>query len=309
MLIDALGLELLERHAAHPLFERLEIEPLRTQFPSTTTAHMTTLHFGLPVEEHGLYEWVIRDPALGRVICPLRHERAEKLAPGPTFYESLGAPSVVLHPEWISGSSYTNAATRGAVSEGFPDLPAGLRRLRAAFERDTAYGLLYWDVVDATGHAHGPGSPEFRAAAEQALDAVLAELAGAPMTVLLAADHGQIPVAPAEYLDDVWPELTAHLTCAPAGSSRDVFLHVDDSEAVIDGLRERLDDRAVVRAAAELFPAAGPRLADRLGDVLVLPAAGRQAWLASHKANEQWFKGQHGGLHPAETSTYLATVL
>ena len=63
-----------------------------------------------------------------------------------------------------------------------------------------------------------------------------------------------------------------------------------------------------MRPAAELFPAAGPRLTERLGDVVVLPAAGRQAWLASAKANEQWFKGQHGGLDPAETSTYLARL-
>jgi hypothetical protein len=45
-----------------------------------------------------------------------------------------------------------------------------------------------------------------------------------------------------------------------------------------------------------------------LGDVVVLPADGRQAWLRSAAANEQRFRGQHGGLHEAETSTYLATM-
>jgi len=42
--------------------------------------------------------------------------------------------------------------------------------------------------------------------------------------------------------------------------------------------------------------------------VAVLPAAGRQAWLRSAAGNEQRFRGQHGGLHEAETSTYLAML-
>lgn len=56
ILLDAFGLEFLHRHDGHPLLQRLQIVPLRSQCPSTTTAHVTTAHFGLPVEEHGLYE-------------------------------------------------------------------------------------------------------------------------------------------------------------------------------------------------------------------------------------------------------------
>jgi hypothetical protein len=63
--LDAFGLEFLERHRDHPLIERLEVTPVRTQFPSTTTAHVTTVHFGVPVHEHGLYEWNVLEPALG----------------------------------------------------------------------------------------------------------------------------------------------------------------------------------------------------------------------------------------------------
>ena len=48
-----------------------EIEPVASQFPSTTTAHLTTLSTGLPVEQHGLYEWRCYEPSLGVVIRPL----------------------------------------------------------------------------------------------------------------------------------------------------------------------------------------------------------------------------------------------
>ena len=62
MLLDAFGWEFVQRHGDHPLLRRLEIEQVASQFPSTTTAHLTTMSTGLPVEEHGLYEWRSSSP-------------------------------------------------------------------------------------------------------------------------------------------------------------------------------------------------------------------------------------------------------
>ena len=105
----------------------------------------------------------------------------------------------------------------------------------------------------------------------------------------------------------------------PAGSSRDAFLHVHEEhvDAVLAGLAARLGVGAGgtggaggvrVLPAADLFDRVGPPLAARLGQVAVLAAPGRQVWLRSAAANERWFRGQHGGLDPAETETYLAEV-
>jgi type I phosphodiesterase/nucleotide pyrophosphatase len=331
VLLDALGLALLHRHEDHPLLRRLQITPLASQLPSTTTAHVTTMHFGVPLPEHGLYEWNILEPALDEVICPLRFNLAGSdvpeelvgrldpavLAPGPTFYETLGAPAFVLQPRAIEHSTFTRLATRGATVHGFETLAEGLaslgRILRAV--DGPAYAFLYWDEIDRVGHEHGPASPQFHAEARAALDAVqarLAQLRG--LTVLLCADHGQVDVSPerVDYLDDLWPPLAGRLLQRrPAGSARDVFLHVREEhvEEVIRELAARLDDRARVAPATSLFGVIGPRLRDRLGQVVVLPAPGRQAWLRSAAANERWVLGQHGGLEPAETATYLAEVV
>src|ERR1700709_635254 len=62
VLLDAFGWAFVQRHADHPFLRRLKIEPVASQFPSTTTAHLTTLYTGLPVERHGLYEWQIYEP-------------------------------------------------------------------------------------------------------------------------------------------------------------------------------------------------------------------------------------------------------
>ncbi len=323
ILLDAFGLEFLERHSDHPLIQRLDVTSLTSQFPSTTTAHVSSVHFGMPVHEHGLYEWNILEPALGEIICPLRFNAtgAEEegtlvgrldpsvLAPGPTFYESLAVPCIVAQPFRLAGS-FSAVATRGARVIGFRRLGEGMRALGEAFAArgsDHRYALLYWDLIDRAGHDHGPGSPEFAVACWDAIEALRA------VTLLITSDHGQVDVGPdrVDYLDDLWSDLPALLSQPrPAGSSRDVFLHVHAEHVVtvIHELSAGLEGRAEVRAAGELFDRIGPRLEARLGDVAVLPAAGRQAWLRSAAGNEQRFRGQHGGLHEAETSTYLARL-
>src|SRR4051794_30147357 len=66
VLLDAFGLVFRRRFRGHPFLRRLEragwTAPLTAQFPSTTTAHVTTMHTGLPVGAHGLYEWNVLDP-------------------------------------------------------------------------------------------------------------------------------------------------------------------------------------------------------------------------------------------------------
>ena len=76
VLVDALGWTFVERFAERaPLLARVReagvVSKLTTQFPSTTTAHVTTLHTAQPVGEHGAYEWFVYEPSLDRIVCPL----------------------------------------------------------------------------------------------------------------------------------------------------------------------------------------------------------------------------------------------
>ena len=310
VLLDAFGWAFVQRHADHPLLRRLEIEPVASQFPSTTAAHLTTLYSGLPVTEHGIYEWQIYEPAVDAVVLPLPFVDAagdplaldpRAIVPRPTFFERLDVPSLALQPAAIWPSTYSGAALAGARVEPFDALADGVARLGR--ERGLTY--LYWDAIDAAGHRFGPSSAEFDAAALAALDL----LAGVRDTLLVVtADHGQIDVAEIDYVDALWPPLRAHLLRSPAGSARDLFLHVSEPEAVVAGLREALGERATVRLAAELFPDAGERLRARLADVCVLPAPGRMAWLEAYPSRQLRFKGHHGGLTAAESETWIGIM-
>jgi predicted AlkP superfamily pyrophosphatase or phosphodiesterase len=320
VLLDAFGRRFLERHADHPFLRRLDVTEVSTQFPSTTTAHVTTMHTGRPVGEHGLYEWNLYEPALDAIVTPLLFSfagdesrdtlRDTGLDPavfisGGTLYQRLGVPSTVLHPAAFSPSTFDRVATAGARLAPFGTLRDGVASFFDALERP-GYVYLYWDGIDAAGHVHGPHSREFDRAALEALDTLERGLRAIPgALVMVTADHGQVAVDPArvDYLDELWPELPGLLTHRPAGSARDVFLHTHAAEEVIGGLAERLGDRAEVLRADELV-APGPRLAD----VCVLPAPGRMAWLRSAAGVETRFRGHHGGLHPDETDTWVGRL-
>jgi hypothetical protein len=337
VLLDAFGMRFVRRHADHPLLRRLGIAPLATQFPSTTTAHVTTMHTGTPVGVHGLYEWNVYEPALDAVITPILYARAGELAPdglrgsgvgigdivpAGTFYERLaaaGVPSVVLSPAAFSPSTYDSVATRGADLRPYATFADGAAGLAEALERP-GYAYLYWHEIDLLGHLHGPDSPEFDAACRHALDALETALdaAGPEALVLFTADHGQVAVDPArvDYLEDFLPEIDRYLAHGPAGSARDVFLHAVPGLAaeLAAELRERMEGRAEVLQVAELeaqglFGEVGPRLRARLADVCVLPAPDRMAWLRSHAGVEQRFRGHHGGLDPAECETWLGVMV
>lgn len=303
VLLDAFGWAFVQRHADHPFLRRLQVEPMRSQFPSTTTAHLTTLYSGLPVGEHGLYEWRCFEPLVGDVVRPLRFAFADRDEPLPITprelfpWPSRCAGATVLQPAAIADTPYGSAAFAGATVVGFEHLADGVAQLRST----PGVSYLYWDAIDATGHREGPSSQAFVDASLHALDA----LAAVDTPLLVTADHGQLDVHTTDSLDLFWPELTKHLMRPPAGSARDLFLHVDAPELVVEELQRRLEHRAEVRLAHELFGDIGPRLRERLADVCVLPAPGRMVGLTSAPSPERRFKGHHGGLTAAESETWI----
>ena len=75
-LVDGFGWRFFERYAdAHPFLKRLMqngvVSKLTSMFPSTTSAHVTCIHTGLPPAQSGVYEWFMYDPKLGETVAPL----------------------------------------------------------------------------------------------------------------------------------------------------------------------------------------------------------------------------------------------
>ncbi|HEX4036075.1 MAG TPA: alkaline phosphatase family protein [Solirubrobacteraceae bacterium] len=288
---DAFNRESADRHAAHPLLARAALNTtITSQFPSTTTVHMTTIHTGLPLAEHGLYEWFVYEPELDRLIAPLPFTfagenqgplpstfAAERLYPPATLYEWLterGVSSVLGGPRGLATTPTTGALARGATRHvGFSDLEAGLAELAGVLSDlpAPAYAFAYVDSLDTLLHKVGPLEPGRTGADAEItriLDAIESELLArlpADTLLVISSDHGMTPVSPLStiYLND--SAAVADLVrrgsepgdhpLAPAGSCRDLFLHAKAgrTDDLIEALREHLGARAEVHSTAELL--------------------------------------------------------
>ncbi|HVS84547.1 MAG TPA: alkaline phosphatase family protein [Gaiellaceae bacterium] len=338
---DAFGWRFAERHAHHPLLAAANVERWSSMFPSTTTVHSTTIHSGLPLGEHGLYEWNILEPRLNRLVTPLWFCFAGDPRPGTlrdvgltafdlfpeqTLYQRLRpVPSHVSLPTGIARSQTSQALLRDAIVHEFEENETGLYELAAALAAEEhAYGSIYFPDADSLMHMVGPDDPTVPELMERTLDAIAATPWPEGTLVLLTADHGMEGIEPERsvYVNVVWPELGEHLAIgadgkplAPAGSCRDLFLHVlpERLDEVAAELRGRLEGVAEVRKVDDLLaeglfgPNPTEKLTSRLANLVVLPEPGEAAYWLEPGRFEQRFRGQHGGLSPNEMAIPLVS--
>ena len=132
---------------------------------------------------------------------------------------------------------------------------------------ERAYGFLYLPDVDSLMHVLGPDAPEADALFDETLTAIDTAVRGgsfpAGTLLLLTSDHGMAAVSPERttYVNVAWPEIAGHLAVgadglplAPAGSCRDLFLHVrpGETEQVVSTLGSLLEEVADVHAVDDL---------------------------------------------------------
>lgn len=297
LFIDAFGWRFIERYAErYPFLRRFQehgiVSKLSSQFPSTTSAHTTTIHTGLPVGLSGVYEWYYYEPLVDAVISPLIFAYASEMTPrsllrsgltpqaffpATNIYQPLadaGVQSMIFQSRSYTPSPFGDAVMHGATLRPFQTIAEALVNLGQAVVSDSARGYyyLYIDTIDALGHVYGPNSVQFEAevesvmtALERILHATLATQAHDTL-LLVTADHGMIEVSPEHctYLDrlphSVLPMLRTDRQgnrLAPSGSARDLFLYAQEGnvEAVIAQLSEQLAGRATVHATEALIAA------------------------------------------------------
>ncbi|MBU6349605.1 MAG: alkaline phosphatase family protein [Chloroflexi bacterium] len=266
LFIDAFGWRFFEKFQEHPLLHRFvqqgSVTRLTSQFPSTTSAHVTTLYTGLPVGEHGVYEWFYYEPQLDAMIAPLLFSYAgdsarESLAAAqidgrsilPSGQVSLtlaqsGVRSYLWQPSEFAKSTYTRQMGDRARMIPYLTLPEALRTLTQTLHNvdGPVWAVGYYGLFDAVCHLHGPQSPVSEAELENVLTTIerwlTRDLLGKFEDTLLMviADHGQVETDPSRilYLDQapgferLRPLLRTNRRgefLAPAGSCRDFFVH------------------------------------------------------------------------------------
>jgi predicted AlkP superfamily pyrophosphatase or phosphodiesterase len=267
-LVDGFGWRFFERFQDAPFIKRIArhgtIEKLISQFPSTTAAHLTTLHTGLPVGQSGVHEWYYYEPLVDQIIAPLlfsysgtKERDTLKLAnirpalvyPKGTLYPELkraGVSPYVFGPREYTPSTFSKAVMAGVDQHRYNTLSDALINIHLLLEKQTkpAYIHLYFDKIDALAHEYGPNAPQTEAEIETFLlvmEHYFERIFKGKKRVLflMTADHGQSEVDPKTtiYLniDKRFAGIERFLKAnrsgqllVPAGSARDMFLYIKD---------------------------------------------------------------------------------
>lgn len=293
--IDAFGWRFFEQyHDRYPFLRRMVregmVSKLSAQFPSTTAAHMTAIHTGLPVGQSGVYEWFYYEPLLDAMIAPLLFSFAGDKEPGTllrtgiapaalypqaTVYQALqrqGVTSYVFAHQSYTPSPYGAVVCDGARGVPYATLSRGLTNMADLLlaEQGRAYYFFYYDRIDGVGHHYGARSPQFAAdvdACFSALETMLHDVVAGKLKntlVLMTADHGMTETDPATtiYLNKSLPAIASWIKTnrqgrllVPAGSCRDMFLHIREEhlDEAYAGLQEHLAGRAEVYRVADLI--------------------------------------------------------
>ena len=223
-LVDGFGWRFFEKFEEMPFLKRMtksgKVEKLTSQFPSTTAAHITTIHTGQPVGQSGVYEWFYYEPQLDRIIAPLLFSFAgdderdtlkgiinpAKLYPKQTMYKDLKALGIESHVFGVrdyTPSSYSNVVMKGAELHSFKTLPEALVNLGMLIDSSKASTCIhfYYENIDGTCHKYGPNSPQAEAEIEAFLlfvEYFFPRIFKGKKRVLflLTADHGASEVDP-----------------------------------------------------------------------------------------------------------------
>ncbi|PZR53812.1 phosphodiesterase [Xylanimonas oleitrophica] len=343
VLCDGLGLLNLAERAGHAPFLRSALPgalALRTTFPSTTAAAVSTFGTGTAPGRTGMLGYTQRNPVTGGLANmvswteqsePYRRGPAmagvlpvpaHELQREPTVFEGLvaaGTRVTSVGPARFTGSGMTLAALRGSAYVAAESLAQRVDGVLGVL-RQPGLAYLYWGDVDKTGHHHGWQSWQWGDELE-AFDREIARLVRslpAGTLVLLTADHGQVEVDLADRVDVATMPALDEGVALVGGEPRAVHVYADDpaqAPAVAARWQDVLGERAVVAlrddavAAGWLGPVA-EHVAPWVGDVLVAPR-GRFTVVDSRTQTPASLQllGVHGSFTPEEMTVPLVAAV
>ncbi|MFF5208107.1 alkaline phosphatase family protein [Streptosporangium sp. NPDC000396] len=325
-LVDGLGAELLRAHPREaPFLSSATGGVLSAGFPATTVTSLGTLGTGLPPGEHGMLGYKLAVPGAGYLLNCLRWTSAgppispDLWQPAPTVYEratAAGIPMSYVAPAVFEASGFSQAVYRGVRFVGADEVDDRIEGARRALATPRAHVSVYYGDLDAVGHMHGWGSPQWLD--QLALvDRMAERLAGTlppGSAMYVTADHGMINAT--ERVDaDTLPALREGVALLGGEArARHVYAGPGAAEAVLEAWRDTLAGRAWVVSREEAVESGwfGPRVRSewlpRIGDVLAVPYTDCVITASVAEPFESSFTGYHGSLTPAEQYVPLLEV-
>jgi hypothetical protein len=319
VLVDGLGANALQARAGHARFLTRDKRRMRSGFPTTTAAALSTLTTGRSPGSHGVVGysgWVPDEHRVANLLSGWDHEVPAGWLLEPTLFEAAagaGIDPVAIGPGRYHSSGFTASVLGSARYVDADTIP---ERVDAALAAVGAPGqqlvYLYVPELDSIAHKRGWQDDRWTAALEL-LDGELARLADripADVGVVVTADHGILDVP--EESNIAIDEALLEGVVGIAGDPRCRQLTLAegaDASALRDAWRTRYGKRAWIATrdeaiAAGWFGSVRPAVIPRIGDLVVVA---RASWafnddreLAPGEQPKRML-GQHGAMSDDET--------
>jgi hypothetical protein len=222
-------------------------------------------------------------------------------------------------------SAYSTAYAGPAMRVGYDTwadcLAAMTHLVQQNRSQQRCYVYAYWPYLDALCHKQGVASPAARnhfGQLEQGIRELLQILRGSRTLLIVTADHGFIDTTPSAKVSmDQHPTLTNCLAVPLCGEPRLAYCYLRPKreEQFKQYIHRRLNRQFTLYPSAELLQAAwfgidqpDPRLADRIGDYILVP---RDYYTVKDAlpTEETWRDvGVHGGVSEEEMYVPLITA-
>ncbi|MDP6823890.1 MAG: alkaline phosphatase family protein [Dehalococcoidia bacterium] len=327
---DGMGMTLLETLPEDAFLRRNLARELRSVFPSTTSAALTSLATGAWPSEHAVIGWwthfaEIPGPAtvlpfVNRVTgAPLAQHgiNAETAFPLPSRVSSFEKSAVGILPGNLVRSVYTGYSLGRAIRRGYSTVTDGVDATLARLDGATgpSYTYLYLPQVDSAAHTTGVHSDSTDAALLDVNNGLERLARDMPETakLVVTADHGHLDAFPQEPMlvreDD---EIGRMLRYPPAGDARVNYYHVreDAIGRFADAYAERMPGQVVLLTPDELgdLELLGPGeipapTRARIGDYIAISTdASVFAWSAAGAEGPDMSRlvSHHSGMSPKE---------
>ncbi len=326
------------------LAEQGRLTALTSVVPSTTTTALTSLWTGRSPAVHAIVGYELWLKEYGVVSNMILHspisfgnDSGSLLRAGFNPEQYLSHPTLGSHLVSFGVRSYAmqhRSILRSGLSQMFfkdvnpygfftsSELWVNLRHLVESNPALRQYFWVYTGQIDHFSHYYHPDDErtaaefaDFSHAFEQQFLNKLSPASRKGTLVILTADHGMIATQKSDRYDlRHHPDLTRLLHILPTGESRLMYLFIRPGQ--IDQVRSYFEqtwpgeftflDPAEAVAKGLFGPGTPhPRLADRLGDLIVAARGDAYLWWAD---KENPLVGRHGGLSPEEMIVPLLSV-
>lgn len=298
-------------------------EKITSQFPSTTTAHVTSVITGKDVSTHGFFEWFTYDSKINEVFTPFLfdYEGKEEILPKDNLFKELkenGVCSTIITPNYINNSYYSRELFKDGKVKGYDSVEEMFDILLQGIKKDKGknFYYIYYPKIDSIGHEYGMSS--FKAYFEinnfiKALDNFYNNVLDKGVNegiFILSADHGQMEIKDRIYLNELIPNIEEYMlkdskgrSIVPVGYNRDMFLYIkkEFETYVYELLKEKFKDKGEIYLVKDLidkgvFINPSETFLSRMGNIVIIPYDGYGVWWFEKGNYEISLKGSHGGL-------------